>query len=488
MLSSFLSEVFMNYLTRSLTIVTIFLLSLGSSRVSAQDEITAPPKAAARTSPILPQTTDNNEGQSASDQGDLMQPDSRPLTGIQTLTLGSEQFRHSYWVPGFQYGNTIQSMTLVGTAPVPGWSSDNYLAGNFSLLSTWSRSQLAVNYSGGGFLSTSDALGNGYFHELGITQTFTWGRLNIALLDQFTYLPEALFGFGGAIRLGVPGIGTSLAPTSPDFVSNLVPNQSILASTGTRYSNASAAEITYALDPRSSVTMAGSYGFLHFLEPGNFDGAQSGANLGYNYLLTNRDSIGVLYRFTSFQYPGLPQAIGSHVAGLAYGRKITARLALQLTAGPEIAFFRVPVNGQTSEVLPFVSTSLVYGVPRGQFSFGYTQGVSGGSGLLAGSNSNQLMLSANHRVGRLWTVMGSLSYARNRSLASSSAPASRDFGAWVATTGLSYPFGPNASMSFGYTALIQTSSQPCMGPCTTNSTQHEISLGFQWNTRPFVIR
>jgi hypothetical protein len=478
----------MNYFTRSLTVVTLLFLSLGSSRVFAQEENTAPPKAAARSIPILPQTTDDQDQPSASDQADAIQPDSRPLTGIQTLTLGSEQYRHSYWVPGFQYGNTIQSMTLAGTAPVPGWSSDNYLAGNLSLLSTWSRAQLAVNYSGGGFLSTSNALGDGYFHELGVSQTFKWGRLSVALLDQFTYLPQALFGFGGAIRLGVPGISTSLAPMSPDFVPNLVPSQSILASTGTRYSNASAAELTYALDPRSAITMAGSYGFLHFLEPGNFNSAQSGANLGYDYLLTSKDSIGVLYRFTSFQYQGLSQAIGSHVASLAYGRKITARLALQLTAGPEFALYRVPINGQTSQVLPFVSTSLVYGLPRGQLLFGYTQGVSGGSGILAGSNANQFTFSANHRVGRLWTVMGSLAYARNRSLASSASTPSTDLGSWVATTGLSYPFGPNAIMSFGYTALIQTSSQPCVGLCTTNFTQHQISLGFQWNTRPFVIR
>jgi hypothetical protein len=478
----------MNYFARSLTVVTMLSLSLGSSKAFAQEENTAPPKVAARSIPILPQTTDDQDQPSASDQADSIQPDSRPLTGIQTLTLGSEQFRHSYWVPGFQYGNTIQSITPTPTGLVQGWSSDNYLAGNFSLLSTWSHAQLAVNYSGGGFLTTDQALGNGYYHNLGLVQTFNWGRLSIALLDQFTYLPQALFGFGGAIRLGVPGISSSLAPTSPDLVSNLVPSQSILASTGTRYSNASAAEFTYALDPRSSITMAGSYGFLHFLEPGNFNSAQSGANLGYNYLLTSKDSIGLLYRFTSFQYQGLPQAIGSHVASLAYGRKITARLALQLVAGPEIASFRVPVNGQTSEVLPFVSTSLVYGLPRGQLSFGYTQGVSGGSGLLAGSKANQLTFSVNHRVGRLWTATGSIAYARNRSLASSNSTPSTDLGSWVATTGLSYPFGPNAIMSFGYTALIQTSSQPCVGPCTTNFTQHQISFGFQWNTRPFVIR
>ena len=43
---------------------------------------------------------------------DDLQPDTTPLTGIQTPTLGVQGVRHSYWVPGFQYGNTIQNIAL----------------------------------------------------------------------------------------------------------------------------------------------------------------------------------------------------------------------------------------------------------------------------------------------------------------------------------------------------------------------------------------
>lgn len=477
----------MNHFMRALVCFTVLAFSVGSFPASAQEENTPPPKAAARAVPIFPETT-GSQDQASSDQSDAIQPDSRPVTGVQGLTLGSEQFRHSYWVPGFQYGNTIQSMTLAGTAPIRGWSSDNYLAGNLSLLSTWSHAQLAVNYSGGGFLSTDQALGNGYYHALGLTQTFNWGRLNLSLLDQFSYLPQALFGFGAAIRLGVPGISTNLAAPSPDLVSSLVPSQSILASFGTRYSNAAAVEATYALSPRSLINMAGSYGFLDFVDPGNFNSEQTGANVGYEYLLTSKDSIGVLYRFTGFQYQGLPQAIGTHTASLAYGRKITARLALDAVAGPEFAYYRVPFNGQTGQTVAFVSASLVYGLARGQLSLGYVHGVTGGSGLLVGANANQVSVSANHRLGRRWTAMASLGYARNTSLASNTSIGNAALGSWVVNSGLSYPFGPTANMTFGYTALIQTSSQPCTGLCSTNFTQHQISLGFQWNARPFVIR
>jgi hypothetical protein len=469
--------------TTLMALVVLASCSVGVSRAWAQEEDPAPAKPAARAFAALidPSHQDPNQ------DPDALQPDNRPLTGIQDPTLGSQQFRHSYWVPGFQYGNLIQSGSLAGPNTTSEWSSDNYLAGNLSLLSTWSRAQLGVNYSGGGFLSTDKALGNGSYHALGMVQTFTWGRWQLQFLDQFSYTPEALFGFGGGVRLGVPGIGGSLAPSLPDLSANLVPNQSIFASTGTRYSNASAVETMYALTPRASISMAGSYALLRFVEPGNFDSDETMANIGYDYALTRADTIGVLYRFTSYRYDGISQVIGNQIVNIAYGRKITGHLGLQLSGGPEFTSYRIPLNGNSSQVLPYVSASLTYGVPLGQLSFGYTHGVSGGSGVLVGSNTDQLTIGGNHRIGRSWTFLGSLGYARNRSLATSPA-ATRSFGSWVATAGLTHPFGPNASLSFGYTARAQTSNQVCMTSCSMNSTQHQISLGFQWNTRPFVIR
>src|ERR1700731_1319117 len=48
------------------------------------------------------------EEQNQQDPGAL-QPDTRPLTGVQNATLGKVASEHSYWIPGIQYGNTIQN-------------------------------------------------------------------------------------------------------------------------------------------------------------------------------------------------------------------------------------------------------------------------------------------------------------------------------------------------------------------------------------------
>jgi len=49
---------------------------------------------------------------------------------------------------------------------------NNYFIGTLSLLQAWSGSQLAINYSGGGFISTDSTQGNGYYHQLALSQTY----------------------------------------------------------------------------------------------------------------------------------------------------------------------------------------------------------------------------------------------------------------------------------------------------------------------------
>src|SRR6266404_683752 len=163
------------------------------------------PKPAAKTyGPIGGEDQDQDQT-----PAETLQPDERPLTGIQQPTVGTPLERHSYWVPGVSYYNFIDSN---GSSQGGGssWSSNNYIAGNVSLLENWSRSQLALNYSGGGDFSTDSSVGNGWFSQFSATQTFNWERLQLTLLDEFAYLPQSQFGFGAGTGLMSPGVGGTL--------------------------------------------------------------------------------------------------------------------------------------------------------------------------------------------------------------------------------------------------------------------------------------
>src|SRR5271165_2433828 len=138
------------------------VLSLGARNGYAQEEPQAPtdtkPKPAARSYPIPLVDSGDQDENGVQDTTSGLQPDITPLTGVQNPTLGAPEIRHSYWVPGFQYASTIQSGGY-NQSNSSGWFVTNFLIGNISLLKAWRRSQLAVNYSGGGFFSTNSTQG-----------------------------------------------------------------------------------------------------------------------------------------------------------------------------------------------------------------------------------------------------------------------------------------------------------------------------------------
>ncbi|HEV3209964.1 MAG TPA: hypothetical protein VGY91_06835, partial [Chthoniobacterales bacterium] len=232
----------------------ILALALCTTNARAQDDPQEPtdtkPKPAGTSFPTIDPGSAQDDSQNNTNG---LQPDTTPLTGVQNATLGSPEVRHSYWVPGVQYAGAIQSSGF-GTSNSSGWNMTNYLIGNLSLLKAWSRSQLAVNYSGGGSFSTDSAVGNGAYQQLALAQTFQWNRWAMQILDQFSYLPQSGFGFGGGTNLGVPGVGGSIGPTIPGLGASYVPNQSIYAGFGPQYSNATALQVTYATSPRGSIT------------------------------------------------------------------------------------------------------------------------------------------------------------------------------------------------------------------------------------------
>jgi len=473
----------MRFLAGSASVAALFL---SASLTSAQEDNPSP-KPAAREYSLLMEGLSGQD--SNDDQGSTtnLNPDTRPLTGVQNPTLGTPGIRHSYWLPGFQYADTVRSSAL-NQATSSGWNTTSLVAGNLSVLEAWSRAQLAVNYSGGASFSSDSAQGNSHFHQLGLVQTFDWGRWQLHFLDQFSYLPEAQFGFGAGTALSIPGIGGPLAPPLPGLQGSYIPNQSIFTTFGPRYSNAFATQAAYTVSSRGSITAAGTYGILRFIEAGNIESNNADFSVGYNYVLTSADTLGVQYRFSAYRYIGNPQAIDDQIVQFMYGRKITGRIALQLYGGPDVATLRVPVNNSTNRVSESGGASLTYALNRGSMALTYDRGISGGSGVFAGANTNQLQYSLGHQLSREWAASLNLGYSRNGSVVSTAS--SQAYNSWYVGGGLSRPFGRNANFTIGYNAQIQTSNQAvcAAGACSTNFTLQQITLGFQWHTRPFVLR
>jgi len=471
-------------------VAVIAVLFVWTTMAGAQEpgEESSKSKPAARVSPLLIEGDQNPYGDQ--DSAPPLQSDMRPLTGVQNATLGSPEIRHSYWVPGFQYSNILSSSTLNQTT-ASGWNSTSYLTGNVSLLEAWSRSQLSLNYSGGGSFSSQRSQGSGYFHQLGLIQNFDWGRWQLAFLDQFSYLPESPFGFGGGTGISVPGVGGSLGPPLPGLIGNFQPNQTILTSFGTRYSNSITTQAVYELTPRGSINVAGSYGTLRFLRAGNIQNNDYISDIGYNYALGKKDTFGVLYRYSAFRYIGNPQALDDHVVQLSYGRKITGRLALQMSGGFESTNFRIPIGNATNHLGESVNAAFKYAIAQSNLALTYMRGVSNGSGVQLGSSTDQIESAMDRRLSREWQGRFHFGYARNGSLGRPSAgQSSQAFNSYYIGGGLNRPLGRSADLSLAYTAQIQNSNLAvcAAGTCNKNYTQHQITIGFSWHARPFVLR
>ena len=472
----------------SMTVAAMAALGLVLPAARAQQDTGAPKPAAREYPPILPGQIDPDPG--APQPADVL-PDTRPLTGAQEFSIGTVPARHSYWAPGFRFANFWGS-NPAGATRAGQWVSTSYFVGTLSLRKNWIRSSLAMNYSGGGSFSTAESASEltGSFHQLGLVQQFDWQRWKLSLIDQFSYSTSTSFGFGGGTNIDLPGIGGALGGNLPGLQNNYVPVQSIFGSIGPRYSNGGVAQVEYLLTKRSSLVVSGSYGILRFTEPKNIDVNNTIFSGGYNYQISGKDYIGVVYHFSDYRYLGSPQALADHSAQFAYGRKLTGRIGLQLFGGPEITVFRRPIVNETQRIGGAGGAALAYSLSRGQIGINYSHGLTGGSGLLVGSTSDQVQLQGSRQLSRRYTGQFGFGYARNKSLESSkSIIPGQTFNGYFTNVGLNHPMGRNANLNVGYTLQKQTADATfCVtAACGTSYTQHRISIGFDWHTRPYVI-
>jgi hypothetical protein len=459
-----------------------------------QDNTQAPaqtmPKPAARGIPGIDDTSDNDN------QTTNWQPDSTPVTGFEAPTIGQPELGHSYWIPGFIFASTIASQPPgIGTGS--GWYANNYIGGELSLLENWSRSQLGLNYSGGGVITTQqnpETGENGWFQQFSVAQNINLNRWKIQWLDYFSYLPESQFGFGvgtGLASPGVNGMTGSLGPGIPGLTLSLVPNQSVYSATGPRYSNTFGTQVTYLFSPRVSVTMAGAYELLNYTQPGNVSSTTPIGIFGLNYALNKTDSIGVSYVFEAYHFEGEPQALGSQSAVFTYSRKVTKKVALSLFAGPQITSYRVPVGNQTSNVGVYAGASLTYAFERSSISASFFHGTSAGSGVLVGADSNVATIGYNRKLGRVWTGTLNFGYSNNASIAVAGAPTTGAASTYNDVFGggsISRPFGRNVQLSAAYTANHESTGGTCTGAnCGFGYTQNVVTISLQFQTRPFVL-
>jgi hypothetical protein len=424
-------------------------------------------------------------------QSKLPAPDQRPLSGVEQLTLGLPDAGHSYLLPSFQFAQ-MGDTNAQSTAGRSQLRTASTVSTHFLLRRAWGRSELTADYGGGGVFYNTHSDLNATFHQLGFRQMITGRRWSLLLSDYASYLPQSPFGFGasGEVPAVSSGLGRGFEGSLPGLNPIFTPNQTILTARARRISNTFLGEIQYKASPRSSVTVSGAYGILHYLEAGFIDGDSAMFRTGYNRDVTAHDSIAVIYGFSMFRFKGISQGINNHVLQLAYGRRVTGRLAFQLAAGPVMSTFRNASGGSERPLSWNMESSLRYGFRSGDLALSYLRHMTGGSGVLIGAQTDETRLTLGRQLSRTFSGLLNLVYARNGALRQTTAGLlDRSFNSWGASVQLNRSLGGNNSMFFNYGVQREGSGTAfCAGSsCGTVLLRHYFSLGFSWQFHPIRI-
>jgi hypothetical protein len=204
------------------------------------------------------------------------------------------------------------------------------------------------------------------------------------------------------------------------------------------------------------------------------------AQAGYDYLLDPMDSIAVLGSYGKIDYNGTNVSTTDYTAALAYGRKITGRLAFQIGAGPQQIRVESPAHNFDLWFLS-VNSALTYNRRRSQLTVSYARGLTAGSGVFAGSTANTFSAAGQYQFTRSWTGSLTGGYALNNSLAP----------AGVATTSFNNAFfganlgrrvGRHAQINFNYGLQRQGAPASCpVASCGGSGFQHSFGMTINWH-------
>lgn len=409
-------------------------------------------------------------------------PDTRPLTGAEPFTLGAASTSRSFLTTSFNVSETADtnSSSLGNDTNV---NAVTNLSGTVHLQRVWTRSQLGLDYTGGTTLNNTDSDFNAMYHQLGIGHTLKFRRWILSLRDDLLYSPESSFGYYGTGLFG-PGV-------NPNFV----PNQSIVTPHSSRINNTALVQADVMVGRGSSLTVAGSVALLRFVgDPPvgvtnvGIDSRQERFQFGYNRPLGRRNVLGISYGLDFLHFEGSSRRIDTHNVHLSFGRRITGRMAIQLSGGPQIA--RSNVAGTDSNVNWSAQAAMTYRFARTSLNVSYWHSINAGAGVFAGARTHSVEATLGQRLTRTLTANLHGGYARNSSLTGLiNVPVESTFDTEYLGVGFSKPLGRQASIFFNYNLQHQSGNDSvCAGTvCSATVLRHVFGIGFSWHMRPILL-
>jgi len=420
-----------------------------------------------------------------------------PLTGLDQPSLEPRATTRSFLVPGVHVSESVDSNIegKTGNAAIHGVTR---AVGTLFLQRLWGHYETDLEYVGGAGFYTIHGRNAHLLQQLDAGQRVMWRTGQLAIRDSFSYLPEGAFGYGAYGGAGSGGLGGGFGNLGGIAGSVLggIFGAGQFGSLGQepRITNSTALEVAQSLSRRSSITAAGSYGLVHFIDDsaGFVNSRQIAAQAGYNYQLTRRDHVALAYGFQRFEYPNFPgSAFRTQIVNLLYGRRISGRLDFLIGGGPQFTTINNPLLGPTQSVSGNGRVRLRYRFPRTTVGLSYSRHNTAGSGFFLGAATDIAELSMGRPINRVWSMTADVGYTRSSRIQPAIATVSAKHFDYVFAGGAVHrPLGRQFRLFISYQfndVRFDNSCTTLSGPCGGTSQRHIATVGLDWHPRPIRL-
>jgi hypothetical protein len=428
-----------------------------------------------------------------------------PVSGLDQPSLEPEGIVRSFLSVGAIVSESADSNIAGSLGSSPGLGGATRAMGSLTLHRIKGRFQTDLQYLGGVVFYEGVGLNPNQLQEAGFAQRAAWRTGQVVIRDAFSYLPEGTFGAGsyggsGALQSGLAGMG--VAAGSGGLTQGLGSaaggafGAGQLASVGQepRVTNSAVVDLVQSLSPRSSFTLAGSYGLVHFTNDttGLVDSNQAAGQAAYDRTISRTNQVAIAYAVQEFRFP---QNAGSssltQTVHFIYGHRVSGRMDFIIAAGPQITQVQNPIFGSNTYISASGNVRLRYRFTRTSMELEYRHFNNNGSGYFLGASSDLAALSASRTLGRVWEGRTDCGFAYSKGVGPNSnvtpATSNQHFFAGAAVHRhigryyrgfISYQYN---RVSFNNTVCVGT------GNCGRTSNRQVGAIGFEWYPRPIRL-
>ena len=437
----------------------------------------------------------------------VLNPENPPLSGIDEPGLELKSAGRSFISPAILVSETADSNenNQLGASAV---NPVEHVLGALDLQKFWSKSDLFLEYLGGGAFQTNPSYEVRQLEALGFEGVTRWRTGYLGLRDSFSYVPDG--SFGGGAGGGVPGLGIAMGGLGSGEAGGGLPGILSFNNSGgevvgviPRIANTAIASVVQAISPRSAFTVVGAFGNTHFFDSKDcsvavslqtsclLNGDETTVEVGYSHLLSRRDQIAGVYAFQLFRFPySTGGEIYNDAFNLRWSHTITGRMQLILGAGPQ---YTDPKFGLSSPQWSLSGRAILrYQFERSSLAVSWERFTSAGSGYFGGATTQMAQLAYRRSLGRTYTLNMALSYSHNDSLdtglfATSATSYNSGTAAVILRKHIGRTYDVFAAYSFSDVEFNTANTVDCAIPngigCGSTAQRHSGSIGLEWHPK-----